>query len=272
MLIEVKKTIFPIILASLFFALSIFLNTKFTRPEIVISKQQSAVNFNKSVLAIFSAGLRRMISSTFWVQTLLESDHDHYKNNDLNSWMYHRFKTINHLEPQFLPGYQLGGTYLYVIKDDIQGALDIFEDGHKIFPNDFEINYYIGIINALDLKEYEASLPYLEQIEKHPRTSMVIKSLILKIKSSISGDLNTAYEILLTTYNSLDNEAQKAWYRERIYAIKAELDLACLNSNKKNCNTTDFDGNRYIFKDGVYQTVKKYRTFKIFEKNKDTST
>ena len=61
------------------------------KPEIVFNKQSSALNINQDFLKILSSGQNRLLADYLWIVTLLESDHDHYKKKDLNSWMYLRF-------------------------------------------------------------------------------------------------------------------------------------------------------------------------------------
>ena len=63
-----------------------------------------------------------MISSLLWTHTLLFSDYEHYKNDDLDSWMYLRFNTITDLDPRMYEAYNYGGQYLSIVKDDVFGA------------------------------------------------------------------------------------------------------------------------------------------------------
>ena len=97
------------------------------RPIIKVSEQNSQINFNKNALKVLSLGQARLISSIIWVQTLMESDLEHYKNNDLNSWMYLRFDSITQLDPLFYEAYLWGGIYLSIVKDDAYGAKSLYQ-------------------------------------------------------------------------------------------------------------------------------------------------
>ena len=55
-------------------------------------------------------------------------------------------------------------------------------------------------------------------------------------------------------------------YYSHIYAIKAELDLNCLNNMNVNCNTIDLDGNKYLYKSNKYLAPKKWKPFKLSDK------
>lgn len=113
-------------------------------PIIVLNKQNTALNVNKNLLLFFNIGNKRLISDLLWVQTLLESDEEHYGKNDLNSWMYLRFLSISLLDPLFFENYMYGGLYLSIVKDDVLGAAEIFEKGLIYYPDNYNLNYYAG--------------------------------------------------------------------------------------------------------------------------------
>ena len=69
-------------------------NHKNPKPKIILEKQDTAINLNKNILLFLNFGNRRIIADLLWIQTLLESDNEHYKQKDLNSWMYLRFLNI----------------------------------------------------------------------------------------------------------------------------------------------------------------------------------
>ena len=116
-----------------------YLNSILAQPSLKISKQNSAINVNQTFLNIFSLGQKRLISDLLWIATLLESDTDHYKSRDLDSWMYHRFNTIISLDPKFYNAYLYGGQYLGIVKDDLEGAADIYLKGLEQYPNDYDL-------------------------------------------------------------------------------------------------------------------------------------
>lgn len=109
---------------SIFFLLylAFYTSKKVSPPILFISKQQSSLNVSESIVENFNIGQKRLISSLLWISTILESDQEHYKNKDLNSWMFLRFKTISFLEPKFYEAYNFGGPYLSIIKNDLAGA------------------------------------------------------------------------------------------------------------------------------------------------------
>ncbi len=210
-----------------------------------------------------------MISSTLWISTILESDHDHYKKKDLNSWMFLRFKSISNLEPLFYENYLFGGTYLSIIKDDLEGASLIYDKGLSFYGNDFALLRDAGFHYYFEVQNYPRAYQIYSKLKNNPRTSAIIISSLARLEKS-QGNIEGAYELLLNRYSQLSDKnsflAEKL--RSHLYALKAELDLSCLNgSEKKSCDTVDFFGNKYQRKNGPYEAIKPWEPFKIKTKN-----
>lgn len=127
------------------------LNLQNKKPNIVLSKQDTAININTKFLALLSAGHKRLITDTMWIQTLIESDTEHYKKKDLNSWLFIRFNTISVLDPKFYENYSYGGQFLSIVKDDLEGAIYLYEKGLAVYPDDYKLNYDTGFINYFEL-------------------------------------------------------------------------------------------------------------------------
>ena len=239
------------------------------RPPIKISKQQSAATINASLLSFFNLGIKRIYTDILWIQTLLESDLEHYKGNDGNSWMFQRFYTISLLDPKFIQNYWFGGQYLSVIKDDDLGAKNLFNRGLSIYPNDHTLLYYAGSHYLIELHDKENAIKYYEKIFNHPRTPNYIKALITRIKADI-GFLDESYQLVEQLYNEAPkNSSLKEAYHKRLYAIRAEIDLKCLNNKESNCRYYDLLGKPYIQKNGIYYSQKKWEKYRTYSKNKN---
>lgn len=258
---QLKKNLISCLLVFMVLILANYLRQKIPKPQINISKQETALNLNNKLIKLFSLGQIRLISSLIWVQTLMDSDLDHYKKKDLNSWMYLRFNSIADLDPQFYENYRYGGQYLSVIKDDDDGAKVIFEKGNLQFPNDFWLRFYTGMHYLIELKDFDNSIKHFEKIQFHPiakRSIHYLPSIVAKLKIK-KGSLEGAYEIIEIAYkNSKDNTKLKEKYYHSLYAIKAEIDLDCLNKRKPHCNKFDLDNNPYQNLKGQWKAIKKW--------------
>ncbi|MCO4755489.1 MAG: hypothetical protein KC478_13490, partial [Bacteriovoracaceae bacterium] len=146
--------IMPIFFAIVLFALAALLNRSIEKPPIVINKQDSAFNLQNSFYKFTFAGYKRLIADVLWITTLLESDTTHYKNGDLNNWMFLRFNSITTLDPKFLQNYVFATQYLSIVKDDPHGAAVIFERGINYYPNNYNLLFNGAFLYGFELREY----------------------------------------------------------------------------------------------------------------------
>lgn len=247
-----------------------YFHFNFEKKEIIIDKQESAINLKEDLLLLFSIGQNRLLSDLLWITTLLESDLKHYKKRDYNSWLYLRFLSIANLDPLFLRNYQFGGQYLSIVKDDLYGAKEIFELGLKQYPNDYELLFNGGFLYAFELDDYENGLRLYNKLLETGKAPEFIKSLVPKLKYKTTGDLNTTYQVLKETLKTtIPNTSLYLKLKRDLYAIKADIDLECLNSGRDNCNNYDEDGNRYIFNGQKYTAPKDYQPYKLHQTKKE---
>jgi hypothetical protein len=246
-----------------------YLNQNLNKPKIIVPKQKSAVNINDQVLLVVSAGQRRLLSSFFWITTLLESDLDRFRSEqseDKYSWLFFRFKTIATLEPRFLNAYIFGGKYLNIVTDDLEGSNYIFMKGLETYPDNFELNYNLAYLLAFEMGRFKEAAFYYSKIVDDPKSPVHTRSLIAKLQYQSGTGLDEAYKAVLDLYQREKTDFLKVKYRKDLYAIKAEIDLNCLNLLKKGCSKRDFDSNPYLYGNGKYYSAKQYARYKLFIK------
>lgn len=265
---NVRKYLFSssnllLIFGILLLGLGGWINLKNEKPVLELSKQETALNINNDILVFMSAGNKRLLTDLLWVQTLLESDTDHYKKKDLNNWLFLRFNSIATLDPNFYENYLFGGRYLAIIKDDLEGAEIIYEKGLKHYPDDFSLNYGAGFLNYFEIGNFEKGLEYLTKVENHPRSPVFIKSIINKLKLETGVPLEEIFQLVKFDYETTTDETLKNKLRNDLYRIKAEIDLECLNGRGTNCNTIDIFGNPYILKNNRYESKIEFKSYRI---------
>lgn len=200
-----------------------------------------------------------MFADLIWVQTLLESDLDHYSKNDLNSWLYLRFNSIIQLDPLFYQVYYFGGQYLMVVKNDLKGAENLLLRAIEKYPDDYSLNYSLGFLYAIELGDQQKAYAPLIKIQNSPHAPKNIKSFIGKIINATFG-AEDAFEYTMQAYRQEpDNTIIKIKLKDNLYSLKAQIDLECLNANKENCSIRDFDGVEYIKKNGKFTATKKWK-------------
>jgi hypothetical protein len=261
------KDYFGLTLAAALLGASGYIGKSTEKPYIFIPKQEKSLNVNSDFLTHFNLGLKSFISSTLWVSTILESDHDHYKKKDLNSWMFLRFNTISIIDPNFYENYAFGGPYLSIIKDDLEGASIIYDKGLLHFPDDFNLLRDSGFHYYFEIGDYEKALRSYSELKAHPKTSIQMLTTLARLESR-EGNLDDAYFLLTLQHNKIKEKntliAKKI--NDFIYAIKAERDLKCLNNDNNNirdkCDATDADGNYYVARRGVYRAIREWIPFR----------
>jgi hypothetical protein len=185
----VLKNFYSSLIILTFFLLAQSLSQQ-QRPLFNISKQDSSYNLGKA-FSYFHFGQRRLISSLTWVKTLMDSDQEHYKKKDLNSWMYLRFQFIADLDPKFLENYQYGGQYLAIVKDDLLGAEKIYRAGLGIYPLDYFLNYHGAFLYFNELGKPDLAIPLLDKVKDDVRAPKFIKPMIISLMTKTNFDNKT---------------------------------------------------------------------------------
>lgn len=263
-----KYNLYFILIIAVSFGITLLIHQSFNRPELFVRKQDSAKNINRDFLKLFSAGHKRIISSSLWIVTLLEADEEHVQKKDGNSWMYYRFMTIADLEPELYVNYLYGGQFLSIIKDDLEGAAELYERGLTLFPEDYRLNYNAGFNYYFEMGDFEKGLPKLEKLLKHPKVHWTIKFLVNKLRFEISNEYDAALEFLKFNITQTEDLALKKKLAQDIYSLKAERDLICLNEKKSNCERRDAEGFPYKYRNGKWISEKTYNPYKIFRNTK----
>lgn len=257
-------------LAFMLFLAAFRISSNLNKPYIVISKQDETWNLNDEMIQKFNLGFKRLESSFLWILTILESDVDHYKKRDLNSWMFRRFNSISTLEPLFYENYTFGGLYLSIVKDDLSGASIIYDKGLKYYGDDFTLLRDAGFHFYFEVEDYKKAYEIYSKLKNHPKASPIIISSLARLEKS-QGNPEAAFNLLINKYNQIPDKdsflAQKI--KGHLYALKAELDLGCLNSsgeNNQKCSLKDFNGDYYIKKNDTYQAISPWEPLKIKRK------
>lgn len=259
-------------LALLSFFVAGIINQKTPKPELDLNKQQTALNINKDLLIFLSAGNKRLITDLLWVQTLIESDLDHYAAHDLKNWMFIRFYTISTLDPWFYENYLWGGQFLSIVKDDLLGAVKLMERGVKYYPDDYKLNYNLGFTHYFELGDYKKGLQYLEKVKDNPRAPRFIHSLIMKMRVETGFDYNIILSLIYDLMTATTDEALKEKLSADFHSLKAERDLICLNKNQSNCETKDAYGVSYVKVFGKYHSQTPFIPYRLKKKGDNQAT
>ena len=253
--------------ALIVYGLTLVVHQSFQRPALTISKQDSSLNFNHDFLRIFSVGNKKLLSDIIWVQTLLESDTEHYKQSNFNNWMYLRFMTIAALDPLFYENYFYGALYLSIVKDDVKAAAVLYDKGLEKYPDDYDLTYNAGFNYYFEMGDYERGLKLLRRIKDHPKTPEPTKSVIHKLELATGTDIHHVFQLVLQRFDKTIEPVLRDKLSSDLYAIKAEIDLQCLNQNGQDCDRLDFEKVPYVKgANGIWKTVKPFALYRLKKK------
>ena len=249
---------FYLMIAVLLLSTAFFISRKNEKPAVFVSAQQSTININENFWVYFNLGQKRMLSSLYWVATILESDVDHYKDHDLNSWMFVRFNTISLIDPKFYENYSFGGPYLSIIKDDLAGADRLYTKGLENYPEDYSLLLNSGFHYYFEQKNPLKAYPIWSKLKNLEKTPQYVISSLARIESE-KGNLDDSL-LILKEYQSRFPKSSIIWQKvnDQIYSVKAEIDLECLNKNLAKCSPEDWDGNPYVLLNGKFSASKEW--------------
>jgi len=249
------KTIVLLSTSLTFFAVANIVAKKKEPPTIVISKQDSTFNLKNNYWNYINYGQKRLLSCLYWIATILESDHEHYKQKDLNSWMFLRFKTISELEPMFYQNYKFSGVYLSIVKDDLEGASYMYDKGLSFYPNDYSLLTNASFHYRFEVKDQKKAYPLLVKLSKGHKIPVYLAGSLAKIQADINP--KDAFNVLVEVQKQFDKKS--SIYKkldEYKYALKAKFDLQCLNSKQRDCDKFDLENKPYKFKNGKFEAEK----------------
>lgn len=269
MIPKLKSNHFLLVPGLVFFGSAVFLHRQFERPQFHVSKQETAININSTFLRLLSVGNKRLLADLFWITTLLESDLEKYQRKDSGNWMFLRFRTISMLDPKFYQNYLYGGQYLSIVKDDLEGAAYIYEKGLQHYPDDFKLNLNAGFNYFFELGDYEKGLPLLDKIKDYPQAPVFLPSVVNKLKLETGYDTKSIYLLILERFEKTEDPYLKEKLRSDLYALKAEIDLECLNAGRSGCERRDFEGVPYqLGREGRFKAGREFHPYRLRKKKK----
>lgn len=230
--------------------------------------QETSVTFNAQMLRVLGLGLHGSIADLLWIQTLIQGDLEHYRGNDLTSWMYVRFRAISILDPRFYENYVFGGQYLMIIKDDLAGAEALMTKGLEYYPDSVELNWHLGFLWIYEKNEPAKGYRYFEKISQNPKRPPMFDSVFTRLKAQEVGK-DAAFEFALASWRQQpDGSPIKERLGVILHSLKAERDLECLNQGRIGCDKVDWNGQPYLNERGVWYSSKPLAPVKFFKKKK----
>lgn len=266
-----------LVLVSALLATSNYIKSFSIHPKPKVSEQDRALNYSSFFLKLASFGERKLLADLLWIKTLLDSDHEHYqgKGRDLQSWMYLRFKAISDLDERFKENYVFGGRYLAIIKDDVYGSNSLIEKGLEIYPRNEVLLKTIAFNYAFELRDYKKGKEYYQKVLEYGLANPLIKSLIAKLSFETGAEPKVVIGLLQNLYDETpeNHRTLRGKIAEEINKVQVELDLECLNGDRKGCVIKNPYGFQYKQDaGGTYRAPKGFVPYKVFTRKNPTTS
>ncbi|MBI2521581.1 MAG: hypothetical protein HYV97_14290 [Bdellovibrio sp.] len=105
--------------------------------------------------------------------------------------------------------YLVGGQYLSIIKDDLDGASYLYRKAMEKYPNDYSINYHAGfhfLYEAKDLTQAKIAYTRLSTVPDIQKKFPLLPKILARIDADSSGDDENALKILTQAYLELPDK------------------------------------------------------------------
>lgn len=153
--------------------------------------------------------------SLMWKPLRIKFDHE---------WAYSMVDLVTDLDPKFFTAYLFAGMGLIHDFDDVERAKPILEKGMQVFPERWELPFWIGYNYYSYLQEFEKAGKYLWQAYNKPDAPKRFLSLMLSTLRK-AGDYEKALEVINEMYESTEQESLKAVYAKRMAQLENLLAL-----------------------------------------------
>jgi tetratricopeptide (TPR) repeat protein len=153
--------------------------------------------------------------SLMWKPLRLKFDHE---------WAYGTADLITDLDPRFFKAYLFSAMGLIHEFEDVKRARPIVEKGMQVFPQRWELPFWIGYDYYAYFQDYETAAKYLWKAYKLPDSPKSFLALMLSTLRN-AGDYEKALQVIKKMYDQAQNESLKMVYAKRMAQLENLLAL-----------------------------------------------
>ena len=116
------------------------------------------------------------------------------------------------------------------------------------------------------MQDYKNALKYYKKLLNFSNAPPYVKSLISKLQYKLDGDIDVAFFMVEELYKTTKSKTLKNKLLKDLYAIKATIDLKCLNTMQSNCSKNDYFGNKYLKSKRGWKSQIEFEPYRLFNK------
>lgn len=218
---------FPIIAALCCWLVAIGINygTRYLYPPAIEEELQFIPQ--QKVIESLSLDHKGFAADLLFIQTLMHTGSltwkpDRFRFND--EWAYRMIDLVTELDPKYYSAYLFSGMGLIHTHDDIYRANTIIKKGMKIFPDSWELPFWIGFNAYLYLENDAMASKYLLMAAKKPKAPVSFFSLLLSAITR-GGNFQDGIWVLESMIKNEKNPNIRLVYKKRITRMQNFIDL-----------------------------------------------
>ncbi len=171
---------------------------------------------------LFSLGHRSTCADAIWLNAIGKLSLDFGDQTRKRRWLDTVFDTITRLEPTFSNVYSWGATYLGMLENDKDRAIDLLKKGVASVPGDVKLQIELAMAYFEYKNDRAATLAVLEDVIKNPKCD----GITLGFYDSLKIDARADYAALALYAPWLDSPNEDAKSEARLQFERAKKRIA----------------------------------------------
>lgn len=230
-----KKTII-LAICSFLAAISVNLIDKTLNP--LVLREEIKFVPKTGISELLSLDHRGFLADMYFIQVSLHSGSLMWKPLKFkfdSQWAYEMMNVITDLDPKYYVAYLFTGMGLIHNFDDVKLAKPIIEKGMAVFPDSWELPFWIGYDYYVYFEDNKTASTYLWRAAQKPAAPKHFLSLMLSALKK-TGEYEKAFWAMKTLWDSAKNEKRKTVYAKKMIQLKnlALLQKAALIFRERN--------------------------------------
>jgi tetratricopeptide (TPR) repeat protein len=211
-----------VLLALISFLAALALSAAAQRLYPPILREELKVVPKRQIAELLSFDHRGFLADMYFIQVSLHSGSLMWKplKFQFNSpWAYGMMDLITDLDPRFFSAYLFAGMGLIHNFDDVKRAKPILEKGMAVFPNSWELPFWIGYDHYVYLMDHATAAVYLGQAARKPGAPKRFLSMLLAAQRK-SGDYEGALWALRILFETAKDPKLKFIYARKLIQLQ----------------------------------------------------
>ncbi len=180
-----------------------------------------------------SLGFNGLMACIYWTRAVQYFGNRHHDRSQSFNELAPLLEITTALDPQMIPPYQFGATFLAPAPPSGAGqpdrAIKLMEYGIQHNPDNWHLYYDLGFVYYTELKDYKKAGEAFDRGSKVPNAHPFLKLLAAQMEEH-AGDFSTARMLWTATYESSQESNIRRNAREHLRCLKVDEDITNLQA------------------------------------------